>query len=99
MKTSPVKLPKETRIICLPFSRASYPNIVNSPELFRHELDEKIARFPELFPKEIKQGYLMKDSRVSKVSAQRSAYLPYSDVSDFLIFQGNKSSTLSTVSA
>ncbi|BCG63839.1 MAG: hypothetical protein methR_P1576 [Methyloprofundus sp.] len=66
MKTSPVKLPKETRIICLPFSRTSYPNIVETPELFRHELDEKITRFPELFPKEIEQGYLMKDSRVSK---------------------------------
>ena len=33
------------------------------------------------------------------VSAQRSTYLPYSGVSDFLIFQGNKASTLSTVSA
>ena len=66
MKTCPVKLPKETRIICLPFSRASYPSIVEDPKLFRNYLDEKIARFPELFPKEIEEGYLMKDSRVSK---------------------------------
>ena len=66
MKTQPIKLPKETRIICLPFSRANYPSIVENAQSFRKELDEKIALFPELFPKEIEQSYLMKDSRVSK---------------------------------
>jgi len=66
VKTCPVKLPKEIRVICLPFPRAGYPSIVENAVLFRNDLDEKIARFPELFPKEIEEGYLMKDSRFSK---------------------------------
>ena len=66
MKSSPVKPPKETRIICLPFSASNYPNIIENVELSRKYIDKQIALFPELFPKEIEHGYLMKDSRMSK---------------------------------
>lgn len=66
MKTYHVPLPKETRIICLPYSQSNYPAIASNAVLFRTILDNNIKQFPELFPKEIKQGYLMKDSRISK---------------------------------
>jgi hypothetical protein len=66
MKTDKIPHPKETRIICLPYSRSDYSNIVKNANLFRQDLDEKIKAFPELFPKDIKYGYLIKDSRISK---------------------------------
>jgi hypothetical protein len=66
MKTDNIPLPKETRVICLPYSKSDYSNIIENTDLFRKDLDEKIKAFPELFPKDIKDGYLMKDSRISK---------------------------------
>ena len=65
MNTDNILLPKEVRVICLPFSRSSYPDIVENADLFRKYVDEKVEQFPELFPKDIKNGYLIKDSRIS----------------------------------
>ena len=66
MKTDNVPLPKETRIICLPFSQSNYQDIARDTLLFRKFVDDHLKKFPELFPKGIEQGYLMKDSRISK---------------------------------
>jgi hypothetical protein len=66
MKTDKIRPAKETRIISLPYSQSDYSNIIENADLFRKDLDEKIKAFPELFPKDIKNGYLMKDRRVSK---------------------------------
>lgn len=54
------------RTICLPFEREEYWNIIDDPNAFRKSVDDRIEQFPELFPDEICQGYLMKDIRNSK---------------------------------
>jgi len=57
---------QNNRTICLPFSQEVYhPNIENSYD-FRRCIDERIELFPELFPPEIANGYLMKDIYHSK---------------------------------
>jgi len=57
---------QNNRTICLPFSQEVYhPNIEN-PSDFRGCIDERIELFPELFPPEIANGYLMKDIYHSK---------------------------------
>jgi hypothetical protein len=54
------------RTICLPFSQEKYADNVMDPLNFRKCLDERIQLFPELFPPEIANGYLMKDLYHSK---------------------------------
>ena len=49
------------RTICLPFSQEVYSACVKNSEDFRIYIDRQIEQFPELFPAEINQGYLMKD--------------------------------------
>jgi len=57
---------RNNRNICLPFSQELYhANIENSFD-FRRCIDERIELFPELFPPEITNGYLMKDIYPSK---------------------------------
>jgi hypothetical protein len=57
---------RNNRTICLPFSQEDYGTNVNSPLNFRKCIDELIRLFPELFPPEIAEGYLMKDLYHSK---------------------------------
>lgn len=54
------------RTICLPFSQDGYNQNVQNPVSFRKCIDEYIALYPELFPPEIADGYLMKDSHFSE---------------------------------
>ena len=56
MNTDNILFPKEVRVICLPFSRQSYPDIVENAISFRKYVDEKAEKFPELFPKEFNEG-------------------------------------------
>jgi len=56
----------EDRTICLPFKREEYCNVDEDPKAFRKSVDDRIEQFPELFPDEICQGYLMKDIRHPK---------------------------------
>jgi hypothetical protein len=57
---------RNNRTICLPFSQEEYDENINAPNLFRKCIDERIKWFPELFPPEISNGYLMKDINPSK---------------------------------
>ena len=57
---------RKNRIICLPFSQENYCENVHDPVAFRKCMDYRIEQFPELFPPEITQGYLMKDIYQSK---------------------------------
>jgi len=57
---------RKKRIICLPFSQEDYILNVDDPIDFRKCIDERIKLFPELFPPEIANGYLMKDIYYSK---------------------------------
>jgi len=52
---------RNNRTICLPFSQEDYEATVKNPVEFRSSIDERIELFPELFPTEVADGYLMKD--------------------------------------
>jgi len=51
------ELAKASKRICIPIGRAEYDAIVNDRQRFREMLNEFIAKYPELFPTEIGQGY------------------------------------------
>lgn len=55
--TSKIEAAKPSKRICLPLSREEHQVMVEDPQQFRESLDELIARYPELFPPEIEQGY------------------------------------------
>ena len=57
--------PRNNRTICTPFCNKTYVDTVECPQKFRAQLDDMIARCPEIFPLEIQHGYRMKDSYVS----------------------------------
>ena len=57
---------RNNRTICLPFSQDIYRANIKNPSEFRMCIDERIQLFPELFPPEIANGYLMKDIYHSK---------------------------------
>ena len=59
------KKKRRSRVICTQFPEDLYPDIVRDPKRFREHLLEQIALHPELFPPEIKQGFLMKDQHES----------------------------------
>ncbi|OQY10717.1 MAG: hypothetical protein B6I30_08290 [Desulfobacteraceae bacterium 4572_187] len=59
---------RKNRTIVVPFNQIKYPGIVKKAELFRNELNIIIEKSPELFPSDIKFGYLMKEIRHSKKS-------------------------------
>jgi hypothetical protein len=56
---------RQSRILCVPFTAASYAKVVEDARQFRKALNQPIQHFPELFPPAIEQGYRMKDSFVS----------------------------------
>jgi len=53
--------PRKQRTITVPFNQEKYSDTVKNSRLFRQNLNEFINLHPELFPPEIKNGYLMKD--------------------------------------
>lgn len=58
---------RQNRSICLPFiNHSHYIEIVKCSNGFRASIDSFAKQWPELFPLEILQGYLMKDIRLSK---------------------------------
>lgn len=58
--------PYENRTIVLPFKQRGYASLIADPKRFRAYLDKMLAEHPQLFPAEIRQGFLMKDSYHSK---------------------------------
>ena len=56
---------RQRRVICVPCDLKKHQNIVQDAEKYRDFLDKVIKESPELFPREINQGYLMKDFRYS----------------------------------
>jgi hypothetical protein len=57
--------PRGSSTICLPIGKDLYEQIVDSPQEFRHFLDQSFHDMPELFPPAFASGYLLKDARVS----------------------------------
>lgn len=55
-----------SRTIVLPFPKENYSTIVASPTLFRRFLQEMMLLYPEIFPKQIHDGFKMKDFYHSK---------------------------------
>jgi hypothetical protein len=66
MKKTKEPSKRENRVICLPFDQETYLETVNDPKKFRAQVDEFLNSFPELFPKRIVNGYLLKEIRFSK---------------------------------
>ncbi|MCI5210307.1 MAG: hypothetical protein D3910_16300, partial [Candidatus Electrothrix sp. ATG2] len=58
--------PRANCTICVPFDKAGYAYQAECPLRYRCQLDDIIKKYPELFPSEIRNGYRMKDSYVSK---------------------------------
>ena len=54
------------KTIVVPFDKQTYQEIVLNPIAFRSELDQVYAKFPQIFPSKITNGYRMKDIRYSK---------------------------------
>ena len=65
MAEDPAPQPRGFSTICLPLSKERYQQVINSPTLFRHWLDEAFGATPELFPAAFASGYTLKDARVS----------------------------------
>lgn len=57
---------RKNRTICLPFSQEEYFANIYKPITFRSCIDDHVRLFPELFPPEIKNGYQMKETKISK---------------------------------
>jgi len=57
---------RQNRTICIPFGdRDHYTEVLKDPNIFREFIEISLQRWPELFPREITNGYLMKDIRLS----------------------------------
>jgi hypothetical protein len=54
------------RRITLPITMEEYRKIVNDFRAYRKWVDEMIVQYPELFPKEIADGYTLHDERTSE---------------------------------
>jgi len=62
--------------VCLPLDQATYDQVIDNKAAYRQLLDEYIARYPELFPAEIGQGYklhgsLPKSKKIPEVRLRR----------------------------
>jgi len=57
---------RQKSIICVPCELKKHQRICNCAIEYRAFLDKLIQESPELFPREINQGYLMKDLRYSQ---------------------------------
>jgi hypothetical protein len=62
---------RKNRTICIPFDKLEYESCIKNAVKFRTYLDRMIESFPQLFPSDINNGYLMKDSYYcEKISIQ-----------------------------
>ncbi len=59
--TTTNSLANKTKQICLPIDKDEYAQMMDESVLFRSELEELIAEFPELFPQNIVSGYTLHD--------------------------------------
>jgi hypothetical protein len=76
MAVCPDPKPRGFSTTCLPVSTERYQQLIDSPALFRHWLDEAFRDTPELFPAAFAQGYTLQDDRAS---AQRGLGLRRSE--------------------
>ena len=60
------KVSKPSKRIVLASDLERYKEIVDDPETFRGWVDENIARYPELFPSEIVNGYDLHSTHPSR---------------------------------
>ena len=51
--------------IILPIAIEKYREVVDDHRIYRKWVDEMIAKYPELFPKTISEGYILHDERTS----------------------------------
>ena len=54
---TPKKLPRGSKTIRIHFHQEMYQTIFDDDEKFRAHIDEWIQKHPELFPKQIAEGY------------------------------------------
>jgi len=66
MAECPKHKPRGFSTLCLPISPERYQQIIDSPALFRHWLDQAFRDTPELFPAAFAHGYTLKDDRRSR---------------------------------
>ena len=59
------KVSKPSKRIVLAIELERYKKIVNTPKAFHEWVDENIFLYPELFPEEIENGYILHDKRSS----------------------------------
>ena len=60
-----MKVARPQKRITLPIERERYSEIVDDCQAYRKWLDEMIAKYPELFPADIREGYILCDERSS----------------------------------
>lgn len=54
------------RTLVVSFDQEKYSSIVGDKKTFRQELDRQISSRPDIFPKEIKEGYTLSEIKISK---------------------------------
>ena len=72
---------RKNRVICLPLPSHNYSDIVDSALLFRRSIDPLIEKYPELFPNDIANGYLMQDIYLSQKQSILIRRIKISDIS------------------
>ena len=60
-------LPRGSKTICIPCDPEQYPELVKSKASFRHHVDDLYAKYPELFPQAMGEGYHCYDIRPPSV--------------------------------
>ena len=60
-------LPRGSKTICIPCDPEHYPELVKSKASFRHHVDDLYAKYPELFPQAMGEGYYCYDIRPPSV--------------------------------
>ncbi len=60
--------------VILPIEYDVYQETASDPKRFRHWLDEMIARYPELFPRQIEEGYTLHDALPESVKLPGVCY-------------------------
>ena len=55
------RLPRGAKTICVPMKEEEYSEIIESSSFFRAHLDAQFEKMPELFPKDMPQGYDLHD--------------------------------------
>lgn len=60
------KVSQPSKRIILPIEMEEYQGVVKEPKLFRAWVDQNVAKWPELFPSEITQGYDLHSKYASK---------------------------------